>query len=155
GVNSPVVGGTRLLPERSSTTLGTSASEKLPSRSRTGIAVGGVAIGIGLTALAIVLLGPWRGRAPSGPAPRPNGPASRPSAPEQAVPRTSEPIAPPKDDFVEIDSDPAGAEIWMKGEETARGLTPSKVAVARGRTPIDVLLKLPGYQDQQVSLDAN
>jgi hypothetical protein len=60
---------------------------------------------------------------------------------------------PPAEVTIEVASDPVGAEVWLPGEDTARGNTPLKIAIRRNDPPARITLKAPGYNDAAVTLD--
>jgi hypothetical protein len=158
---SPVIaGGTRVLPAVSRTTLSDTASEaradeEAPATSapppRRRWAIPAVAAGVGLVAAIGIILAM-------------SGPSKPPPPPREAVREPVEPPAPPPppppvvhkppaEVTMEVTSDPAGAEVWLPGEDTARGHTPLKIAVRRGEPPARLTLKADGYTDASVTLD--
>jgi eukaryotic-like serine/threonine-protein kinase len=99
------------------------------------------AVGAGVVAVAALGLVLRAGSSPSGAAPSAAASAPAPNL----VP------APPTTVRIEVSSQPAGAELWIGDEKTARGRTPVSVELARGRTlaaqlrleqrtPIDIVL---------------
>jgi serine/threonine-protein kinase len=163
GGSGPVVaGGTRVLPGPSRTTLSDSASEAgiddagLPPpspRPRWLIpaAAGGGAVVVIVAAIALL-------HSPSPPPPPPHAVLQPPPPVEPPPPppvKPPEPPPPPAEVAIEVTSDPAGAEVWLPGEDSARGHTPLKIAVRRGQPAARVTLKAPGYADTTLSLDAD
>jgi len=156
--NPVIAGGTRVLPAvvSSRTTLSDTASEANevgpapPSRPRWLIpaVIGGVAVVLAV-GLGLALSGPSK-------------PPPVAAAPHQAPP--PEPVAPPPpppppvhkpppEVTIEVASDPSGAEVWLPGDDSARGHTPLKIAVRRGEPPVRITLKSAGYNDAAVTLD--
>jgi serine/threonine protein kinase len=64
-------------------------------------------------------------------------------------------FTPPAEVTVEIISAPEGATVWVSGEDVSRGATPTKLTLPRSTSPLDVVLKAPGYLDKQLALDAS
>jgi eukaryotic-like serine/threonine-protein kinase len=54
---------------------------------------------------------------------------------------------------IRIESKPANAELWIDGENKARGRTPLDVALPRRSSPVEAVLKAPGYTDLPISID--
>jgi hypothetical protein len=54
---------------------------------------------------------------------------------------------------IRIESKPANAELWIDGETKARGRTPLDVALPRRSSPVEAVLKAPGYTDLPISID--
>jgi serine/threonine-protein kinase len=150
-----IAGGTRVMSAASHTTLSDSASEAgvdddvPPLRPRRRWAVpavvaGGVAVG----AIGVALVF----RTPASP------PASRerPVQHEALAPTPPPPPPvrrPPAEVTIEVASQPPGAEVWLPGEDAARGKTPLKIAAHRGDAPVKLTLKATGYADASVTLD--
>lgn len=57
--------------------------------------------------------------------------------------------------LVDVRSEPAGAEIWLPGESIPRGVTPSRIQLARSNTRTGILLKAPGFVDTTVWVDGS
>jgi serine/threonine-protein kinase len=166
GSGPVIAGGTRVLPGPSRTTLSDSASEAgideaglgppRPPRPRWLIpaAAGGGAVVVIVTLVALL-------HSPSPPPPShavlppPPPPHSVEPPPPPPPVKPPEPPPPPAEVAIEVTSDPAGAEVWLPGEDTARGHTPIKIAVRRGQPAARVTLKAPGYADTTLSLDAD
>ena len=162
GSGPVIAGGTRVLPGSASrTTLSDSASEAgiddagLPPRSPRPrwlipAAAGGGALVVIVAAVALL-------HSPSPPpahAVAHPPPVVEPTPPPPPV-KPPEPPPPPAEVAIEVTSDPAGAEVWLPGEDSARGHTPLKIAVRRGQPAAHVTLKAPGYADTTLSLDAD
>jgi hypothetical protein len=97
--------------------------------------------------------------APTTPTPT-STPTENPPAVEMAAVKQDETSKPmvegekkPKQIFIEVDSDPSDAEVWLPDESEARGHTPFKVALDRKASPTRVVLKVRGYADRTVKLD--
>jgi eukaryotic-like serine/threonine-protein kinase len=156
-VSSPIIaGGTRVMMA-SHTTLSDTASEagtsSVPPQVRSrprwvipAVAGGGVLIAAVVIGLAI----PGRSPPPAAPPPPP-APVHQAAAPPPPPPPPVH--RPPPEATIEVASDPPNAEVWLPGEDAARGHTPLKIAVRRGEPAARVTLKLEGYTDSEVTLD--
>jgi serine/threonine-protein kinase len=83
-------------------------------------------------------------------------PAKKPDIPSPTEPAQKQAeFVPPVEVTVEIISSPGGATVWVGGEDSSRGTTPTKLTLPRSTSPMDVVLKAPGYLDKQLSLDAS
>ena len=141
------------------TTLGRTAGEvvdgdTLPRSGRRGWLIGGgVAIAAAIAVFALRGSGkPDAAHEASAPAAAPGPAASSPPAPTAAAEKAA--AAQPKPDVrVEIDSSPAGAELWVEGETAARGRTPLTVSLPPGSAKTRATLKSAGYADRPVALD--
>ncbi len=69
-------------------------------------------------------------------------------------PEVTMPPEPPKPETVTIKvaSDPAGAEVWLSGEEKARGETPLTFQLDKADQKLKVVLKKKGYKDKDTSI---
>ena len=79
-------------------------------------------------------------------------------APTRVIPaKETETNVPPPRSVVsaEVDSHPAGAEIWFPGDGTSRGRTPRSISLPRGKRGVTVVLRATGYADKTVSLDTS
>jgi serine/threonine-protein kinase len=77
-----------------------------------------------------------------------------PSAQAEPAKKNSE-FAPPSEVSIEIITSPEGASIWVSDESAARGTTPTKLTFPRSTSPMDIVLKAPGYLDKRLALDAS
>jgi serine/threonine-protein kinase len=93
--------------------------------------------------------------------PQPTASSEREPSPKPEPTPQSEPaqkpaeVVLPADVTVEISSSPEGATVWVGDEASSRGTTPTKLTLARSTSPMEVVLKAPGYLDKQLSLDAS
>jgi len=71
------------------------------------------------------------------------------TVPDNAATPTPDPLPA----VFELSSDPPGAEVWMPGEGTPRGVTPLKLAIPKGDGPRKLIVKAKGFHDQEVSLE--
>jgi serine/threonine-protein kinase len=163
-VSGPVIaGGTRVMPavgSRRGTTLGDTAAEVAAIRDRADDdeapkprkrwlipAIAGGAIGIIALVIVIAASGPSKKPIAAEPPPPPHHETPPPPPPQPKPP------APPAEVTIEIVSEPAGADVWLPGDETPHGKTPLKIAVRRGNPVVNVMLKAEGYNDLAVPLD--
>jgi len=93
---------------------------------------------------------------PTQPAASDHEPTKKSETPPQTElePKHAE-FVPPSEVNVEISSSPTGATVWFSGEESSRGTTPVTLALPRSTSPIDVVLKAPGYLDKRLAIDAS
>jgi len=93
---------------------------------------------------------------PAQPAASEHEPAQKSETPThtETEPKHAE-YVPPTEVNVEIASSPTGATVWFGGEESSRGTTPVTLTLPRTTSPIDVVLKAPGYLDKRLAIDAS
>jgi len=156
-----MAGGTRVMPAVSRTTLSDTASEAAairdrdddePAKAKRRWLVPAVIAG-GVAAVAVGAIAALGGGSSQPKEVVKHDP--RPPEHEQAVkPPPPPPVPkPPVEVTIEIASDPTGADVFLPGDETARGHTPLKLAVRKGTPPVQVTLRAAGYNDAKVSLD--
>jgi serine/threonine-protein kinase len=143
---------TKVLPGKQ-TTLSDTASElsslpASPPRARrwTALVGGGLAVLAGV-ALAVTVL-----RRPQHPGSGPTS-ASSPAAPTPvAAPPPPAEAPAPATVSIAIASSPAGAQVWVDDEPSARGQTPLSVSLAKGKSHRTVRLTLEGYLPKTLSV---
>ena len=113
-----------------------------PSRSRA--VVLGVALGVaGLGGAALFFLSGGRHRGPD---------------PVVQPPPASQPVTPPPGPGalvkLEILSQPPGAQVLELPNQVPLGITPWRIERPRDRAPLELLLRLPGFVDQKLLLNA-
>jgi eukaryotic-like serine/threonine-protein kinase len=83
-------------------------------------------------------------------------PAKEAEPPIQAesVQKNSE-FAPPSEVNIEIITSPVSASIWLAGESSSRGTTPTRLTLPRSTLQTDIILKAPGYLDKRLALDTS
>jgi serine/threonine protein kinase len=108
-------------------------------------ATGAGVVAVGALVLVLRLLVLRGGASPADPAPV-VAPPSAATAPATAPPAAATTVR------IEVSSQPAGAELWIGDETTARGRTPLSVELARGWT-LPAQLRLAGRAPVDVVLD--
>jgi len=122
-----------------------------PEKPRWLIPVVVIALVVGLGGGAAYLL-----TRPQSPPAGEHEPSKKPETPPPNEPTHKQAeFVPPAEVTMEIISAPEGAAVWVSGEDTSRGTTPTKLTLPRSTSPLDVVLKAPGYLDKQLSLDAS
>ena len=94
--------------------------------------------------------------------PNPTTPAASEKEPRKAEsPAQTEPppksgeFIPPAEVNVEITSSPQSAAIWVGDEDSSRGTTPARLTLPRATSPVDIVLRAPGYLDKRLAMDVS
>jgi hypothetical protein len=111
--------------------------------------VAGWIVGVGLIGLAVGMAVPrLLGEDEVKPAP----PVASPAVAVPPAPLPAPPPQLPATVHVTVTSEPPGAAVWWGPDK--KGVTPAGVDVPRGEKDIELVLKLDGYEDAKVSVDA-
>jgi eukaryotic-like serine/threonine-protein kinase len=62
---------------------------------------------------------------------------------------------PPAEVEIEVLSSPEGAAVYVAGEASARGSTPTKVMLPRSSEAVEIVLKASGYIEKRLSVDGS
>jgi eukaryotic-like serine/threonine-protein kinase len=129
-------------------------------RSRSGLKLGLVAVGVLAAAGLAVFSGAFRTtvgslavHAPAAPTPAaPAAPAPTPAAPTAATTAPAVAAAPSSQVAISISSDPPGATVYDANGERSLGVTPVVLSLPRGTEPVLFRVSKPGHVEGQLRL---
>ncbi len=127
-----------------------STTTQRPSRSRW-VLWAGIPVGLALVAGAVFLLtrpepAPVAPKAATAPAPVPVAPRAPAAVAKAAAPARVE---------LQINTEPSGAEIWLEGEDSGRGVTPRRLVLPRSDAALAITLKADGHVTKTITVDAS